>query len=274
MATRSFGLPLALGAMVAVIGTAHGLDYRVRPGDTLSEIASRYGISVRDLMAHNGLRSTTIVVGQVLEVPGPDETDGGGGVHVVRDGESLWMIALRYRVTTNDLKRANGLRGDLIRPGDRLEIPGGASNIEAPANNAPSTAPPVDGVSQADLEILARIIKGECPPDTPTQGKIAVAAVILNRVKHPSFPDTIRGVAHQPFQFSCYNRNVRNRLYNGPIPQWAWDAAREAVRGVDPSRGATHYFNPHIVRPSWARHMRFLVRIGTQSHTTHDFYKM
>lgn len=274
MAGRGTGWPMGIAALLLAVGTAWGIEYRVRPGDTLGEIASRYGVSVRDLMAHNGMTSTVIRVGDVLEVPGPDEGDADGGVHVVREGESLWMIALRYRVTTNDLLRANPQAGDLIHPGDRLRVPGSGSDEPASQPSSTPTGTPTHGVSQSDLEVLARIIKGECPHDTPFQGKVAVAAVILNRVRHPSFPKSIAGVAHQPFQFSCYNRNVRARLYGGAIPQAAWEAAREAVRGVDPSRGATHYFNPHLVRPAWARHMRFLVRIGTTAHTTHDFYKM
>ncbi len=127
-------------------------------------------------------------------------------------------------------------------------------------------------VSQADLEVLARIIKGEASVCT-FEGKVAVGAVVLNRVAAPGFPGTIAGVAHQPWQFSCYNADVRDRLYWGPIPQSCWDAARAAVAGQDPSRGATFYFNPYLVLPSWASTMRFIVRIGQDSSDTHDFYK-
>lgn len=127
-------------------------------------------------------------------------------------------------------------------------------------------------VSQAELEVLARIIKGEASVCT-FEGKVAVGAVVLNRVAAPGFPNTITGVAHQPWQFSCYNADVRDRLYWGPIPQDCWAAARAAVAGQDPSRGATFYFNPYLVRPYWASSMRFLVRIGQDSTDTHDFYK-
>lgn len=127
-------------------------------------------------------------------------------------------------------------------------------------------------VSQAELEVLARIIKGEASVCT-FEGKVAVGAVVLNRVAAPGFPNTITGVAHQPWQFSCYNADVRDRLYWGPIPQDCWAAARAAVAGQDPSRGATFYFNPYLVRPYWAASMRFIVRIGQDSTDTHDFYK-
>jgi uncharacterized protein YgiM (DUF1202 family) len=128
-------------------------------------------------------------------------------------------------------------------------------------------------VTAEELEILARICKGEARQCT-FEGKVAVVAVVLNRVRAPGFPGTIKGVAHQPYQFSCYNANVRNQLYWGPIPQSCWDAARAAVAGQDPSRGATYYFNPYLVKPSWARNMRFLVRIGVNgAMDTHDFYR-
>jgi N-acetylmuramoyl-L-alanine amidase len=124
----------------------------------------------------------------------------------------------------------------------------------------------------AELEILARICKGEAGI-APYEGKVAVCAVVLNRVRSRRHPDTIRGVAHQPWQFSAYNPNNRARLYWGPIPQACWDAARDALNGWDPSRGATYYFNPYIVLPSWAHSMTRTVRIGTRPSDTHDFYR-
>ena len=138
-----------------------------------------------------------------------------------------------------------------------------------------TTPPPSSGgamqATAAEVEILARICKGEAGIAS-YENKVAVAAVVLNRVRSRRHPNTIRGVAHQPYQFSCYNRNVRNRLYWGPIPQDCWRAAREALAGRDPTFGATFYFNPYLVRPSWARGMTRTVRIGTRRHDTHDFY--
>ncbi|MBX3468372.1 MAG: cell wall hydrolase [Planctomycetes bacterium] len=124
----------------------------------------------------------------------------------------------------------------------------------------------------AEVEIMARIIKGEAL-QCSFEGKVAVGAVILNRVRDRRWPNTIAGVAHQPYQFSCYNANVRSRLYWGPVPQVCFDAARAALAGQDPSLGATHYFNPYLVRPSWARTLRFIKRIGTNRTNTHDFYR-
>lgn len=257
-------------------GTAWALDYRVRSGDTLAEIGARFGVSASEIMAANGLSSTTIHPGQVLRIPTSDGGGGGGGtVHVVTSGEALYLIALRYRVTAAEIMRANNLANDVIHPGQRLRIPtaGGGGSSASSSSSSSTGGNTVHNLSQADLEILARIVKGECPPDVPWEGKVAVAAVVLNRVERPGYPKTVRGVAHQPLQFSCYNANVRNRLYYGPVPQWCFDAARAAARGEDPSGGATHYFNPYLVRPTWARNLRFIKRIGHDANTTHDFYK-
>jgi peptidoglycan hydrolase-like protein with peptidoglycan-binding domain len=149
---------------------------------------------------------------------------------------------------------------------------------QSAADAQPDTSQSAIDASSSELEILARIVKGECPADVPWEGKVAVAAVVLNRVRSSRFPNSIQRVAHQPKQFSCYNSNVRRRLYFGPIPDYAWRAARAALAGQDPSGGADHYFNPYIVLPKWARRLKFIRRIGTpgtlrtRKRTTHDFY--
>ena len=140
------------------------------------------------------------------------------------------------------------------------------------ADSTPVRATPLP-VSRGDLEILARIVKGECPPGTPFEGRVAVAAVVLNRVRCPRFPDSIPEVAHQPAQFSCFNPNNRARLYAGPIPPVAWNAARVALAGSDPTHGCMFFFNPFIVHPGWAGRLEFVRRIGTRSGDTHDFYR-
>ncbi len=114
----------------------------VRRGDTLSRIARRFGVTVRDLQRWNGLgRSTRIVAGQRLRVRPPGKEGKavrraaaprssrrpgrGGRVHVVRRGDTLWGIARRYGVTLADLRAANGFRrrNPLLRPGQRIRIP-------------------------------------------------------------------------------------------------------------------------------------------------------
>ena len=293
---------LAAAALTAVlfVTPAFARSYRVQSGDTLSSIAARFGTSVSAIRAANNLSGNLILVGQVIEVP---ETSAQPTFHdyTVVGGDTLTDIARRFNSTVDLIRATNALNGNLIVVGQRLRIPvapSGGTTTPPPASGG-TTTPPSSGSSfsavgipahpanrklaarsytQADLEVLARIVKGECPEPTPWEGKVAVAAVVLNRVRHSRFPNTIAGVAHQPLQFSCYNRNVRNRLYYGAIPDFAWRAARTALEGYDPTGGCTHYFNPYLVAPSWKNQLRKVRRIentgssGLRRMTGHDFY--
>lgn len=111
--------------------------YKVKSGDTLGKIASKYGTTVNQIKTWNGLRSNTIVIGQSLKV-GRSKTGGGssysgGGsssgsssikaTHTVKSGETLSSIARKYGSTPDKIKKANGLRSDVIKVGQKLKIP-------------------------------------------------------------------------------------------------------------------------------------------------------
>ena len=90
-----------------------------------------------------------------------------------------------------------------------------------------------------DLYLLARLISAEARGE-PYVGQVAVGAVVLNRVEHPSFPNSISGVVYQPGAFSCLD----DGQFNEPVAESAYRAAQEALNGYDPSYGAIYYFNP------------------------------
>lgn len=98
----------------------------------------------------------------------------------------------------------------------------------------------------ASLDLLARVISAEARGE-PYSGQVAVGAVILNRVEHPSFPNTIAGVVYQPGAFTC----MVDGQFNEPVAESAVRAAREALNGVDPSGGAIYYFNPNTATSAW-----------------------
>ena len=114
-----------------------------------------------------------------------------------------------------------------------------------------------DGYSSADYNLLARIISAEARGESYA-GQVAVGAVILNRIEHPSFPDTLAGVVYQPGAFSC--------LYDGqfdkPIADSAYSAARDALNGWDPSGGAVYYYNPKTATNKWIRSRPVITTIG------------
>ena len=96
------------------------------------------------------------------------------------------------------------------------------------------------------VDLLARVISAEARGE-PYSGQVAVGAVILNRVEHPSFPNTIAGVVYQPGAFTC----MVDGQIDQPVAESAYRAAQEALNGADPSGGAIYYFNPSTATSSW-----------------------
>ena len=108
-----------------------------------------------------------------------------------------------------------------------------------------------------DLNLLARIINGEARGESYT-GQVAVGAVVLNRVRSSSFPNTISGVIYQPGAFTA----VSDGQINKPVVQTCVNAARDAMNGWDPSGGALYYYNPAIATSSWIWSRPVVARIG------------
>ena len=102
--------------------------------------------------------------------------------------------------------------------------------------------------SDSDIQLLARAINGEARGE-PYEGQVAVGAVILNRVEHSSFPNTIAGVIYQPGAFTA----VADGQINVPIDEnsTVYKAARDALNGWDPTNGCIYYFNPDTATNSW-----------------------
>jgi len=112
-------------------------------------------------------------------------------------------------------------------------------------------------VSNNDLYLLAKCVYAEARGESYT-GQVAVAAVILNRVESPDFPNTIAGVIYQPWAFTAVNDGQINLEPN----QTAYNAARDALNGWDPSGGAIYYFNPSTATNKWIWSRPMTVTIG------------
>lgn len=103
--------------------------HKVRRGETLGAIASRYGVTVDNLKDWNNLSSSRIDVGQTLIVKGSKSTSSlrssksSYTTHTVRNGETLGGIAERYGTTASAIRKANGIKGSMIRKGQKLKIP-------------------------------------------------------------------------------------------------------------------------------------------------------
>ena len=82
--------------------------------------------------------------------------------------------------------------------------------------------------------------------------------MVLNRVEHPSFPDTITGVIYQSGAFSC----LTDGQFNQPVAESAYRAAQDAINGWDPSGGAIYYFNPKTATNKWIWSRPAITTIG------------
>ncbi len=108
-----------------------------------------------------------------------------------------------------------------------------------------------------DLYLLSRIISAEARGE-PYIGQVAVGAVIMNRVKHPSFPNSIAGVVYQPGAFTA----LVDGQFNEAIADSAKKAAQDAMNGWDPTGGAIYYYNPAKSSSKWIFSRETLCVIG------------
>lgn len=145
-------------------------------------------------------------------------------------------------------QRKNGLTADGIAGKKTLN----AMGIYNSSNSSSGTTN-----NSTDLNLLARLVYGEARGE-PYSGQVAVAAVVLNRVKSSSFPNTIAGVIYQSGAFDV----VRDGQINMSPNSTAIKAAQDAINGWDPSYGAIYYFNPNTATNKWIWSRPMTVTIG------------
>lgn len=131
--------------------------------------------------------------------------------------------------------------------GNQQTNTGNKQNTEAAKNNSDNLAPSNSmGLSENDLRIMANAVYGESRGE-PFEGQVAVAAVILNRVKSPSFPNTVSGVIFQPGAFTAV---ADGQIWLEPN-ETARKAVQQALNGWDPTGGCIYYFNPRTATSKW-----------------------
>lgn len=219
--------------------------YTVQKGDSLYLVAQRYGVTVAALKSANGLKTDTIYPGQKLTIPGGTSS---ANRYTVVMGDSLYLIAKRFGVTVAAIKQANNLSGDTVYPGQVLSIPGGSSRQVVAVSRS---------MSRSDLNLLARVVYGEARGEV-YEGKVAVAAVVLNRLKHPNFPKTIPGIIYEPGAFTA----VADGQINLTPDAESYKAVQDALNGWDPTYGAIYYWNPATATSKWVWSRPITVRIG------------
>ena len=112
-------------------------------------------------------------------------------------------------------------------------------------------------VTEEEYDLLARAVYSEARGE-PFQGQVAIAAVILNRVEHGNFPDTINDVIFQPSAFTA----IQDGQFWLTPDSTAYEAVEKALEGNDPSGGAIFYYNPATASNQWIRSRQVITAIG------------
>ncbi len=161
------------------------------------------------------------------------------------------VFGARTASAVRGFQAKNGLAVDgLVGPATWAAL---GFNVRRPAAYQPSR-----GVSaRDDVMLLARVVNGEAANE-PYLGKVAVGAVILNRVESGRFPDSLAGVIYQPNAFESISNGIANQM---PSPE-SIKAAQDALNGWDPTQGALFFWNPAKPVSSWIWSRPIITQIG------------
>lgn len=133
----------------------------------------------------------------------------------------------------------------------------GAKTAAALGMTLSSSSSSNSSYSSQDVYLLAKCIHAEARGE-PYMGQVAVGAVVLNRVKSSNFPNTISGVIYQPYAFTAVIDGQMNLEPN----ETAYNAARDAMNGWDPTNGCIYYYNPATATSSWIWSRKVMITIG------------
>ena len=271
------------------------LIYVIQQGDTLSEIADEYDISIDKLKKANEISNeSSIKMGDELVIPQDivvDDSENKKRIfsefnskkedlsfsinthyaarinpghqapdidkipedkiidYFVGPGDTLYDLARDFSTTIGTILALNDKENSFLQRGEKIRLP---------IHNLTSHQILNQRVSKQELDLLARAIYGESRGE-PYIGQVAVAAVIINRVLSPQFPDTFAEVIYQTGQFSAVSDGQINLTPN----QTAYRAARDALNGSDPTNGCLYFYNPRTAtRVSFFEGRRVVTKIG------------
>jgi len=191
---------------------------------------------------------------------------GSSGANVVKvqkrliqydylDGVADGKYGAATQAAVRLFQRRNGLKVDgKVGPSTAAALGVTLSSSGGGTKTASTTSA---SITSSDHRLLAKLVYAEARGE-PYKGQVAVAAVVLNRVRSSSFPNTISGVIYQSGAFSC----IDDGQFWEPVSDSAFRAAREAMAGSDPSGGAIYYFNPAKATSKWIWSRPLIVVIG------------
>lgn len=158
------------------------------------------------------------------------------------DGTADGIYGEKTRQAVIKFQRKYGLTADgIVGPATAAKL-----GVSLSGSVAASSTSSSGGYSSSDVTLLARLVYAEARGE-PYKGQVAVAAVVLNRVRSSEFPNTIAGVIYQKNAFSCVTDGQINLTPNAESKR----AAQDALGGWDPSGGSLYYYNPNTASDSW-----------------------
>ncbi|OPJ56284.1 stalk domain-containing protein [Alkalithermobacter paradoxus] len=190
--------------------------------------------------------------------------------HTVQSGDTLWRLSQRYNTSIDSIRSLNNLNSDVLIIGQTLLIPNSnQSNNTSNNENIPSEYYSYDippGYTVNDLYWLSRIVHAESESE-PYEGKLAVANVILNRVRSDGFPNNIKSVIFDTAGGIQFQPIGNGTIYNNPNSE-SIRAALDALRGNNNIDNALFFLNPARATSFWiVNNRQFYMRIAN-----HDFY--
>lgn len=168
-------------------------------------------------------------------------------------GSADGIFGAKTKAAVIVFQKKNGLTADGII-GTRTAQALGISLSGTTSSSSSSSA------SSTDLNLLARVVYGEARGE-PYTGQVAVAAVVLNRVRSSSFPNSVAGVVYQSGAFDCVSDGQINLTPN----QSAYNAAKDALNGWDPTYGCLFYYNPRTATSKWMLSRTVKLSIGNHA---------
>ncbi|WP_058308110.1 cell wall hydrolase [Gracilibacillus massiliensis] len=168
---------------------------------------------------------------------------GFANAYTVKKGDSFWKIAKQHGVSVNQLIQTNNYSSSLLYPGATLTIPA--------------------TISESEKELMARLVHAEAKGE-PYAGKVAVATVILNRVDHKNFPNSIKGVIHETYSNGAIHAfsPVANGEINKRADAEAKRAVEEAIVFRGQGQGSIYFYNPNTAVSNWIYDTTTTIKIG------------
>jgi N-acetylmuramoyl-L-alanine amidase len=159
----------------------------------------------------------------------------------VQEGDSFHSIAKKFSTTITNLQIANKRSGNVLYPGETIQVP--------------------DNIAKKDKELMARLVHAEAKGE-PYEGKVAVATVVLNRVDHEEFPETIRDVIYEKTGEAYAFTPVQNGEINGDYTDEDMKAVNEAIAYRGQGDESIYFYNPKTSTSEWIFSRETTVTIG------------